>query len=260
VDELLSEKEQIEKIRSWWSDYGYYVIGGIVLGASGLFGWSKYRSAELEEQYAASALYSELAEYVVEGRLDEAEAVAGRMEADHAESAYATQSRLALARLYMDKNRDQDAADVLSGLIASTAGDEFKHVARLRLAKILLYQDKAQEVVDLLAGQEEGAFAARYADTLGDAQLALGQIAEARAAYQRALAETGAGGMATVNQSFVQLKLVDLPIELAVATPDDAGTEAAEAEPEALEDDAEPVEEDVSADADDVAASAETDE
>ena len=28
----LSEKEQIEQMRAWWSEYGNYVIGGIVVG------------------------------------------------------------------------------------------------------------------------------------------------------------------------------------------------------------------------------------
>ena len=38
MDDLLSEKEQIEKMQTWWSDYGLYVIGGVVLGAAILFG------------------------------------------------------------------------------------------------------------------------------------------------------------------------------------------------------------------------------
>ena len=32
MDELLSEKEQVEKLRQWWKENGPFVIGGLVLG------------------------------------------------------------------------------------------------------------------------------------------------------------------------------------------------------------------------------------
>jgi predicted negative regulator of RcsB-dependent stress response len=211
VDDLLSEKEQIEQMRTWWSEYGNYVIGGVVLGAAVLFGINYVQTSQLEAQYAASGLYDDLTNFVVDGNVDEAELVVGTLAAEYPESNYAAQSKLAMARLYMDKNRDQDAADVLSELVAGNVSDEFKQVGRVRLAKIFLYQDKAAEVVAMLEGQEGGAFAARNADVLGDAYAALDRVADARDAYQRALAESGGG--ATVDQQFVQLKLLDLPIE-----------------------------------------------
>ncbi len=211
MDDLLSEKEQIEQMRTWWSEYGSYVIGGVALGAVILFGINYVRTNQLEAQYAASGLYDDLTNFVVDGNVDEAEVIVDTLATDYPESNYAAQSKLALARLYMDKNRDQDAADVLSELVAGNVGDEFKQVGRVRLAKILLYQDKAAEAVALLEGQESSAFAARNAEVLGDAYVALDRIADAREAYQLALVESGGG--ATVDQNFVQLKLLDLPIE-----------------------------------------------
>lgn len=218
MDDLLSEKEQIEQIRGWWSEYGNYVVGGVVLGALSLFGWNYFKDSSLEEQYQASSLYGELTDEVAGGNLDEAEVFYGRIVADHDGSAYASQARLAMARLYMDQNRDEDAANVLRELLASAAGDEFRQVARLRLAKVLLYQDQPGEAIELLdAAGEDEAFSARYDEVRGDAYVALEQIENARAAYQRALAE--AGQSATINQEFVQLKLLDLPFDDGVAVP-----------------------------------------
>ncbi len=211
MDDLLSEKEQIEQMRTWWSEYGNYVIGGVVLGAMVLFGINYVQTNQLDAQYAASGLYDELTNFVVDGNVDEAELIVGALAADYPASNYAAQSKLAMARLYMDKNRDQDAADVLNELLADNVSDEFKQVGRVRLAKILLYQDKAVDVLTMLEGRESGAFSARNAEVLGDAYVALDRISDARAAYQRALAESGGG--ATVDQQFVQLKLLDLPIE-----------------------------------------------
>jgi len=209
VDDLLSEKEQIEQIRSWWTVYGGYVILGVAAGALLLFGINYYQNSKLQSQLDASSLYQELTDYVVDGDLDDAEVVAGRLHAEFSDTPYSAQAKLAIARLYMDKNRDQDAADALQELLAGSSGAELKNVARLRLAKILLYQDKAQEVVDLLEGQENTAFAAAYGEVLGDAYAALDRIADAQAAYQQVLMDPQAQG--TVDQRLVQWKALDLP-------------------------------------------------
>ncbi len=229
MDDLQSEKEQIEEMRAWWSEYGNYVLGGIAIAVIGLFGFNQYRNSTLESQYQASGLYEQLANLVVDGDVDEAEVIIGQLTTDFGDSAYAIQGRLAMSRLYMDQNRDEDAAAELRDLLAGVAAEEFKHVARLRLAKVLLYQDKAQEAVDLLEPHEgENAFAQRYADTLGDAYVALDRVVDARAAYQRALIESGTG--ATVDQNFVRLKLLDLPVDaVAVEAPAEAADEPADA-------------------------------
>jgi predicted negative regulator of RcsB-dependent stress response len=209
VDDLLSEKEQIEQIRSWWSEYGGYVIIGVAAGALLLFGINYYQSSKLAGQLEASALYESLTNHVVDGKLDEAEAVADQLGTTFADTTYAAQAKLAIARLYMDKNRDQDAADVLNELLNSTGGEELKPIARLRLARILLYQDKPQEVIDLLEGQGDPAFAAAYGEALGDAYYALDRIADAQAAYQQVLMDPLSQG--TVDQQLVQWKVLDLP-------------------------------------------------
>lgn len=211
MDELLSEKEQLEKMRTWWSEFGNYVIAGVVLGAAVLFGINHYQTSKIEAQVQASTLYNTLTDHVVDGNVDAAEAIAGELAADYGDSPYMAQSKLAVARLYMDKNRDQDAAEALSALLDSGADDAFKNVARIRLAKIYIYQGKAQAAVDLLKNEKSEAFDARFADVLGDAYVVLGKFEDARTAYQKALAEPTQA--ATVDKRFVQLKLVDLPVK-----------------------------------------------
>jgi predicted negative regulator of RcsB-dependent stress response len=218
VDDLLSEKEQIEKMRAWWSDYGWYVIGGVALGAIILFGINYYQSQQADAEVAASVLYDEIAEYVTTGNVEAAEVAAGRLDSEYGDSTYAAQSRLAMARLYMDKNRDQDAAEALNDLLAMRGFEHLKHIARVRLAKILLYQGNPEAVLSLLEGKQSDAFAARYAEEIGDAYVALGRYDEARASYQAALNEA----QPTVDQGLIQLKLLDLPSDAGEAAADDA--------------------------------------
>jgi len=209
VDDLLSEKEQLDQFRSWWKEYGAYVIGGIVIGAGILFGINYYQANKLQMQYNASNAYEELVQHIVDGNLEEAESVAAELTSTFGESAYAGQSGLALARLYMDQSRDQDAADALLAVVEGSAGSELKHVARLRLARVYMYQGKAEEVVELLSGDETAAFAPSYGEVLGDAYTALGRVAEAQDAYQKVLMDPLSQG--TIDQQLVQWKSLDLP-------------------------------------------------
>ena len=219
MNDLLSEKEQLDQLRSWWSEYGNYVIVGVALGALGLFGWNYQRTSTADSEQAASALYDTLAGHVDDGELEEAELVARQIAAEYGDTAYAAQSKLAMARLYMDNNRDQDAADVLSALLALRGYPELKHIGRIRLAKVLLYQDQPEAVLALLEGQDSNAFAARYAEVRGDAHVALRRYDEARAEYQRALEASQleaamTGSSPSVGTGFIQLKLLDLPFDL----------------------------------------------
>ncbi len=227
MDDLLSEKEQIDQMRAWWSEYGAYVIGGIVIGAGLLFGVNHYQNTRLQAQLAASTAYEKLIVLVVDGKLEDAEAVADEIVTSYGNTTYVGQTGLAMARLYMDKNRDQDAADALLGVVASDADNELKDVAKLRLARIYLYQDKAQEVVDLLAGEDAAGFAAAYGEVLGDAYTALGRIAEAQDAYQKVMLDPTS--QITVNQQLVQWKSLDLP-EVAPEAAEPAPATAVEAE------------------------------
>lgn len=207
MDDLQSEKEQIEELRAWWGEYGLYIVIGVVIAVAGIYGWNQYKSSKLAAQVAASELYETLTVHVDDGDLDDAVKVADELANDYANTAYAAQSKLAMARLYMDKNRDQDAAAVLSDLVGMRGNRELKLLGRLRLARVLLYQEKPQEVVDLLESQHDDAFRGLYAEVLGDAYAQLGRVEEAAESYQTALADT----TQAVNRGLVQMKLSDLP-------------------------------------------------
>jgi predicted negative regulator of RcsB-dependent stress response len=244
----LSEKEQLEAMRAWWADNGNYVIAGVIVGIVTIFGWNRWQSTIANAEIEASTLYEEVMAATGRSNLDSALIAADRLYDEYGDTAYAAQARLAMARLYMDTGRDQDAADTLRELIDSNPEREIALVARLRLAKILLYQDKAQEVADLVAGQSDTAFAARFNDVLGDAHVALGNYAEALAAYTAAISDNPAAP--TVDPNLVQLKINDLPLlnEVDAQEAPGAGSEPTEepattiAEPEESAESAEPEE------------------
>lgn len=209
MDDLKSEKEQIEAIREWWSEYYLVVLAGIAIAVGGMLGFNYYKDARRDAQLAASGLFEQLAGHVGNGDLDAAEAVASDLVTDYASTPYAAQSRLAMARLYMDQNRDQDAADMLRELLEMPGADDLRSVARLRLARVLLYQEKAQEVVDLLQAADDPAFLGLNSEVLGDAYVALGDYTKAAEAYGRAMADPSSNNV--IDRALIQMKLIDLP-------------------------------------------------
>jgi predicted negative regulator of RcsB-dependent stress response len=205
----LSEKEQLEEMRAWWSENGRFVMGGVVLGVAIIFGWNQWRASIEATQLEASNLFEEVMTAVGNGDADAAELAADYLFENYQQTVYPDQTRLAMARLYMDKGRDQDAVEVLRGLIVEGEETEIQLLGRLRLAKVLLFQNKPDEVVELLKDRGESGFTARYSEVLGDAYVAQGNFAEAQTAYLLALGEQPA--LQTIDNNLVQLKLNDLP-------------------------------------------------
>lgn len=223
----LSEKEQLDEMRAWWSENGRFVITGVVLGVAIIFGFNQWRSSIENAQTEASNLFEEVMAAVGNGDTDAAEVAANNVFDNYDRTVYPDQTRLALARLYMDKGRDQDAVDVLRQLIVEEDESELQLVGRLRLAKVLLYQNKADEVIELMEGRNAGGFAARYSEVLGDAYAAMGDYEAAQTAYLAALTENQA--VQTIDNNLIQLKINDLPDPNEVAATAEALEAAIEA-------------------------------
>ena len=60
MDDLQSEKEQLEEMRAWWSEYGKMVIAGIAIGIAGFVGYNQYSASQYATQVEASERYEEL--------------------------------------------------------------------------------------------------------------------------------------------------------------------------------------------------------
>lgn len=214
MDEYLSEKEQIEKLRGWWSDNGSWVIAGIALGVALLVGWNGWQGYVTRRAEEASALYTQLAALSVKGDLagaerDQALDIGQRLKSGFAATPYDEQGALALARINVDAGFLDEAAAELDYVLNQSDDPELAMVARVRLARIRLQQDRLDDAAAVLAVEDAGAFKARVAELRGDIAHARGDLGAARAAYEEALAGTDSG---VVNRVYVQMKLDDLAV------------------------------------------------
>jgi predicted negative regulator of RcsB-dependent stress response len=205
VDEYLSEKEQVELIRRWWRENGWYLIGGAAVAAVGYFGYGQYQRYKTEQAEEASALYADLVAAIE----DDAEyaAIAERLENEYGSTPYADQARLSVAREVLISDPERAIAE-LREVMSQTRDAELAMIARLRLARVLAYRQDYDGALAALDVAAAGQFEARIAEIRGDVHAAEGRHEQARAAYTDALT---APGSEALDRALVQMKLADLP-------------------------------------------------
>ena len=52
-----TEEEQEDQIKNWWKDNGIQIIGGIVIGIAGIWGWDYYQNHIYAQSIEARDLY-----------------------------------------------------------------------------------------------------------------------------------------------------------------------------------------------------------
>jgi predicted negative regulator of RcsB-dependent stress response len=207
VDDNLTDQQRAEQVRGWLSENGWYLLGGVVLGLAGLFGWRQWEDRLAHQAEEASALYAELLGAIRVQRTTRAEEIARQLAADYGSTPYVDQARLAMARLKMERSLPEEAARYLREVTEDAHSSEVGHIARLRLARVLIHQEKYDEALKTLTVDADSAFAPRYHEVRGDAYHAMGRMAEARVEYEAALEGVEAG---VIDQAFVQAKLDEI--------------------------------------------------
>jgi predicted negative regulator of RcsB-dependent stress response len=231
VDDYLTDKEQVERIRLWWRENGWFLIGGIALGALGLFGYQQYGAYQDRRAEEAAALYQTLKQATEQQNAVEATATLARLRSEYPSSAYTPQAGLLVASTLLVAAPERAAEELRQVMDETAKSDpELSMIARLRLARVLAYREQYDEALQLLSVSEPGKFAGRVSEIKGDIQAAQGHVEEARAAY---LAAMVADGSELLDRNFVQMKLNDLPggVEASGAGAPPAGAAAPESSP-----------------------------
>ncbi len=185
----LEEQEQLDELKTWWKQYGNLVTAFVVVVALGAVGWQAWNWWQRGQAAQAAAVYSTLEQAVAGHDAMKAREAAGELIDKFSGTTYAGLAALLSAKLQVDSG-DLKTAKLQFAWAAEHAKDkELRDLARLRLAAVLLDEKAYDEALKQLADAPSAPFAPRYAEQKGDILAAQGKTAEAKAAYDSALAK-----------------------------------------------------------------------
>ena len=212
----LQEQEQLDDLRAWWQRWGNVVTAVAVaacIAAAGVQGWRWYSAKQSEE---ASALFTGLSQAVRAQDLPKAKDATAQLEDKYARTGYAARAALVLAKMMFDSGDAAGARAQLTWVIDKSDETDLKEIARYRLAEVLVNDKAYDEALKVLDAKHGDPFAGLYADLRGDALAAAGKTAEAKTAYETALAKLDAKSQ---YKQYVQVKLESIGGTVPTATP-----------------------------------------
>jgi len=202
--ELYDEHEQGERVRRWIKEYSSAIIIGLILAFGGIFGFRQWQDYRAEQQRMGSDYYQVVRQQVEADDLESAASQYEAMQDAVGQTAYTGLAGLHLAAAWVEDGRLAPAAEIYRGIIDNRRLESLWPIATLRLARVLEAQGEHEEALALLDGNAPKGFEASWAETRGDLLFERGRIAEARSAWEDALARRTADGG---NPRLLQIKI-----------------------------------------------------
>jgi predicted negative regulator of RcsB-dependent stress response len=201
-----TDDEKVEAIKKWWKENGVAVIAGAAIGLGGIFAWRAWVGYRSSVEQQASAVFEQLLVSTDEGDTDSALAQANLLSEEYASTSYAALAALAQARVELQAGRADGARAALEQVIADSPDPGITRIAALRLARLMIAEGDLAAATALIAKyDDDNSFSGAFAAVRGDIAQAQGRIADARAAYEEAIA---AGAP---SSELLRLKLDNLP-------------------------------------------------
>jgi predicted negative regulator of RcsB-dependent stress response len=212
VDEFLSEREQAEQLRNWLRENWIWLVAGVALTVGGYYGYRAWESRQSSRAVDAGQRFAAMLEAIGANRRDEGLRLAGELTGDFADTPYADQAMLVLARLDVDSGDFAAAENRLADVAAASKDPDLRIVARLRLARVQLAQGRYDDAIRSLDAVATPAVEARVLELKGDVRLAQGDSATALADWRKAreAAEADPAAAGQVDMELLQLKIDEL--------------------------------------------------
>lgn len=204
----LEEQEKLDDIKAWWARWGNTISSVVIAVCVAVFavqGWRWYQNRGAEQ---ASVLYGAVASAARVNDLAKARDAMNQLVDSFGGTGYAPRAALVYARMLWDAGDKAGAKAQLNWVIDRASEDELKQIARYRVAEALLDESQYDQALAVLDAKHADAFAGLYADLRGDALAAAGRAAEARSAYETALAKLDPKSS---YRNYVQVKLDATP-------------------------------------------------
>jgi len=226
VSDYLSEEEQLERLKSWWSTNGTSLLTGLALAVAGLVGWRWYDHSTTEARESASDLYETFLAAEGDGRA----ALAEQLDENIEGSAYQAFALLHRAREAVEADSIEAAVAYLQRVIDADSPSSLQDLARVRLARLHQQGGDGAAALVVLAGVRGSGYRGLAQELKGDIHVEQGERALAHEAYRSARQEMGDDR----DRPILDIKIND------TAPPEQPEPQSAEPEPEIVEPEPQP--------------------
>jgi predicted negative regulator of RcsB-dependent stress response len=190
----LEEQEQIAEIKAWWKQYGNLLAGIVTAVSIGVIAWQGWNWYQRNQAAQGLDGLWRAAEGRLENDAQRIKTASGELLEKFGSHGLRAAGGAVRCPGHVDAG-DVKTAKLQLAWVVEHGKDELRDLARLRLAAVLLDEKAYDEALKQLDGTPSAGFAGRFADGRGDILAAQGKTAEARAAYQAALASLDKAGL-----------------------------------------------------------------
>ncbi len=223
----VTEDEQVEAIKRWFEDNGTFLVVGIIVVLSIVFGLRAWETQTRETAEAASAKYEDLIAALTISPLEElsgenlstGQFIAQELKQEYSGTVYSHFAAMHIAKIYVQSGDLDAGLKELEWVLANDPDEKIKAIASIRVARVLHGQGKNEVALAQLDETNSTGHEASYEELRGDVLLAMDKSDEAREAYQRAV------NAQQNKRPMTQMKLDDLvapKMMIAVDDSDDA--------------------------------------
>lgn len=194
--DYLTEEEQVEAFKNWWSENGLRLLAVGVLIVGGYFGWQGWENSQAEKAQKGSEIYMEMIEIMTSENPGErinsekqaaVNSLADQLKEDHNGSGYAHFAAFLKAKLAVDNNQLKTAATELRWVLDNDPAATTETLAILRLARVEASLGNVQTALDMILGIDPGGMKSAFEEAKGDFYVQLGDLESAYTAYQGAI-------------------------------------------------------------------------
>jgi predicted negative regulator of RcsB-dependent stress response len=185
----LEEQEQLDELKTWWKLHGNLITSillAIALAAAGWQGWTWWQR---QQSAQAAGVFAGLQTAATQRDTKRVRELAGELVDKYSITEYAGMGALLAARVQVDSGDPKSARAQLAWASENAKDAGMRDLARLRLPTLLLDEKAYDEALKQLAAEPAAAVAPRFSELRGDVHAAQGTVAEARSAYDAALAK-----------------------------------------------------------------------
>jgi predicted negative regulator of RcsB-dependent stress response len=217
-----SDEEQLEVLKNWWDENGTSLVITVVVTVGAILGYRGWEENAVQAGEAASGIYENLViatDNIATSASDEelritAANLAETLKAEHAGTTYAVFAALRLAKIAVAKNDLQKALEELSWALDNVSETHLETTIRIRLSRVYIGLEDPSSAMTLLNNHLPApGQVVSFEEAKGDIFYFLGDLRQARDAYQKALENMGE----RARNPILELKLADLPLSV-VAT------------------------------------------